>query len=295
LAGQPDRNAKRQFVELTASSFEYCYDNPLKFIDSTGESGIATVEQSAENSKKTPDIVTIKADYYYQGLDKTQTEELNNVIQEFNNSNFEFKDENGRWVEVKFKLQAIESKATDQYSKDDERDKDQVIEGYGSDNPTYSHFGNNLGVDIISAEEIKKAGIFDLDAVGVASSTDVSLVKKNIDAVMNLNNFFKKDEALRTIYRDVFRHEILHNLGGVHADGGIMDKLPVMTQGKSQLSNGNDILAGTSNIKDKTLKENKSNIELLVSRIGKPRTPNMVGFISKVNTLIPNSYLIPKN
>ena len=35
--GQPGRNLKRQFVELTASGYEYCGSGPNRFIDPTGE------------------------------------------------------------------------------------------------------------------------------------------------------------------------------------------------------------------------------------------------------------------
>ena len=35
--GQPGRNLERQFVELTASSYEYCYDNPVRFSNPSGE------------------------------------------------------------------------------------------------------------------------------------------------------------------------------------------------------------------------------------------------------------------
>ena len=35
--GQADKNEKRQFIELAASSYEYCYDNPVRFTDTGGE------------------------------------------------------------------------------------------------------------------------------------------------------------------------------------------------------------------------------------------------------------------
>ena len=35
--GHADKNVKRQFIELAASSYEYCYDNPIRFTDTGGE------------------------------------------------------------------------------------------------------------------------------------------------------------------------------------------------------------------------------------------------------------------
>ena len=41
--GQPGRNHEWQFVELTASSYEYCYANPVRFTDPIGEQPIGGI------------------------------------------------------------------------------------------------------------------------------------------------------------------------------------------------------------------------------------------------------------
>lgn len=45
--GVPQRNRERDFMELTCSSYEYCYANPMRFIDPNGEQ--ATPEQNASS------------------------------------------------------------------------------------------------------------------------------------------------------------------------------------------------------------------------------------------------------
>jgi hypothetical protein len=66
--GNPGRNIERQFVELTASSYEYCCANPVRFIDPSGEQpptpreSEALAQQMAEkknSSKPTEALVDV--------------------------------------------------------------------------------------------------------------------------------------------------------------------------------------------------------------------------------------------
>jgi len=44
--GNPTRNTDRQYIELTASGYEYCYANPVRFIDPSGETGVASISDN---------------------------------------------------------------------------------------------------------------------------------------------------------------------------------------------------------------------------------------------------------
>ncbi len=52
--GNPGRNIERQFVELTASSYEYCYANPVRFTDPSGEQPISYVPQQLATNNHLP-------------------------------------------------------------------------------------------------------------------------------------------------------------------------------------------------------------------------------------------------
>ncbi|MGN6568378.1 MAG: RHS repeat-associated core domain-containing protein, partial [Flavipsychrobacter sp.] len=50
--GQPNKNIKRDYIELTASSYEYCYANPVRFSDPTGEQVPAALQKEINNLEK---------------------------------------------------------------------------------------------------------------------------------------------------------------------------------------------------------------------------------------------------
>ena len=90
------------------TSYCYTFDNPVKYIDPTGEDG----EITGIGTEKDPFV--IKANYYYEkgSLNEQQIKGLNNAISEYNNKGKlrKLKNDNGTKSYVRFNISAEEVK-----------------------------------------------------------------------------------------------------------------------------------------------------------------------------------------
>jgi RHS repeat-associated protein len=63
-AGQPHRNTKRNYTEIAASSYEYCYDNPVMFNDLSGEQ-VPLMKESDRTNENKPKVSNIDETFVF--------------------------------------------------------------------------------------------------------------------------------------------------------------------------------------------------------------------------------------
>ena len=194
----------------------YCYtfDNPVKYIDPTGEDG----EITGTGTEKDPFV--IKANYYYEkgSLNEQQIKGLNNAISEYNVR--KIKNDDGTKSYVRFNIsdeEVEEGKLTTAIMND-------IITSEGGQD---IFFSNSLGT---RANE----GSNNTD-LGSANGYRVDINQSSIDNFVR-NNHVDKDNLIKWTYV----HEIGHNLGLDHSD-----KTDIMSQMNVIFHDGN-ILGGTT-------------------------------------------------
>jgi hypothetical protein len=195
-----------------------CFANaPIKVIDINGDNGKATITESPAitkgkktfegGTKQNPNQITITANYYY-GNDvknnKEVKEGLEAAISTYNNSNETVIGADGKYYNVKFNLKLIPLNESDPHEV-----KAQALKDFEGDGITsFFSYGNAVGINIPNME-------VDGKEIGSASKDQISA------QLGNMTQFKEGDDHKITIY-NMFMHEIGHNLGGGHEDGGVM-------------------------------------------------------------------------
>jgi hypothetical protein len=275
LRGRPD-----PIVKAWESPYAAFRGNPLYFADPDGRDGIATVKLAEPITKgkkvfqggtlKNPHQMTIKANYYYNaevinGLGGQKA--LNEAVSAYNNSKYTVKGADGQYYQVKFEIAATQVPNSDP--------QEILLNHSGKDNAgdgmtieTHFPFGNVIAPDIPEMYD----GI-DKDELGSASFNQISLRTQGI------NNAIAGGANKETTLFNLFIHEIGHNLGGAHEDGGAMNSSTTQTTQTGISVNGSGG-SYTSTLKNKVTKEN---VEKIVGTIwGGGRRQGRPGQVKKV-------------
>jgi hypothetical protein len=254
--------------------------NPIYFADPDGRDGIVTIKLAEPITKgkkvlqggtlKNPHQMTIKANYYYNkeainGLGGQQA--LDDAISAYNNSNFTVKGADGQYYKVKFEINAIPVNDSDpQEILRNHTRKDNA--GDGRTMETHFPFGNVIAPDIPGMSD----GI-DKDELGSASHNQISLRSQGI------NDAVEGGASREITLYNVLIHEIGHNLGGAHEDGGIMNRSTTQTNNTGISING-------SNSTYKNTIKNKltlGNVEKIIGTLWKGgRSQERPGQVKKV-------------
>ena len=266
------RNNTDPIVKVWESPYATFRNNPILYSDPSGKDGVVTTQESAPitkevgkgkkkhtetfngGTKENPNIMTVKANYYYN---KTQlnakytdgSKALEEAVTSYNKTNYTVQGKDGKYYTVKFDIKLTEVTSTsDQEMKKDYASKD--YKSFESENGIqYFPYGNTIGLNLpnmtITGSEL-----------GSASYNTISLLTSQIDNIQN-------DLQYNALY-NVFLHEIGHNLGGAHIDKGAMNKVEIVT------NNGSDIKTANSRESYTTLDKNKlslTNVEMIISTI----------------------------
>lgn len=191
------------------SSYNYCVNNPILYVDPDGRDGAVT----GIGTQDDPYIVS--ANYYYYGLSKDQIKGLNSSISDYNNGGKvrEIKTKDGK-IYMRFNLAAIESSDKNSATASAKGDI-----GEGADGKSI-RWGN-----VVSNESLAGNILADANQINIRSDND-KIVASAINGL-----------SATDIFKSTFTHEIGHNLGGVHGDpGGMMDPTETFTDESQQIN-----------------------------------------------------------
>jgi hypothetical protein len=107
--------------------------------------------------------------------------------------------------------------------------------------------------------------------LGTSDGKKISMSSEKINAAIS-NGYNEAD-----ILYNFFMHEIGHNLGGAHADGGVMENVNMMEMSKDVTSNGED--KNKKRVFDNKLK--KKNVEAIINTIWKKDDPERPGEVNE--------------
>jgi hypothetical protein len=183
-----------------------------------GRDGEVTYTQG-KGTKKDPNVITIKANYYYNKntLTEKQAKALNASVAEYNSTqSTSGKEKDGTYTVTKYDLSAKG------FGSDDE-----VSQAVGADVFTNSKGGtSSFGNTVTATDDAPSNGEGENTLGEEKGGHKITLYNNNIKKATEAGN----DES--SVLKGIFNHEIGHNLGGEHGDASPMAE--TMTFGRQK-------------------------------------------------------------
>jgi len=212
------------FKFFSISPYNYCYNNPNRFIDYNGNDG----ELSGSGTQDDPYLIKATYAYVKGTLDEIQIIALKAALDKYNKKDgFKVKNENDEYVYIKFQLGIIDLPEGTILS-ENEKGNLRFNEKY-----SYTDINNKTqsSLNFVMINNNSEKEIDDIDNLAFNEGfrdiylnpneiNNVKLGAEQIIAIQEKSNctYQKINEIMLDILISVFVHEIYHNLGGMHED-----------------------------------------------------------------------------